>query len=70
MRNDCVARVFADHHCCQSKRLKQIHRNIFQTMDGDLSFAFKHRGFKFFDEQTFSADLGQRDVQNFVTFGC
>ena len=69
MRHHSIARIFTDHHGSQCERLKKIHRDIFQTVDGDLSFAFKHSGFKFFNEQTFSSDLGERDIQNFVAFG-
>ena len=54
---------------CQLKGAIQLHRYVFQRMDGGVGFAFQHGDFELFEEQALATDIGQRFVQNAVTPG-
>ena len=64
-----IARVFALANCHQPQALRELNRDIFHRVHGDVGAAFKHGHFELFYKQTFTADLGERGIQNDIAFG-
>ena len=57
MRNEYIANIFALRYCSDRQAVRDLGRNVFQTVNGKIDFMIKQRAVKFFGEQSFVADL-------------
>ena len=66
IRNERIARIFALRDCGEIDAVRKLEGDVFQTMNGEVNAPIEECFVEFFGEEAFAADLGQRDVENFV----
>jgi hypothetical protein len=64
-----VARVLALHHTGEVKALGQVHRHVFEGVDGQISPALLERDLQFLHEQALAAYFAQAAVEDLVAPG-
>jgi DMSO reductase anchor subunit len=68
-RDEGIERIGALEYRRQRERAVQRHRHVLERMHRRIGIAFQHRDFKFLEEQTLAADIGQRLVLDLVAAG-
>ena len=58
-----VTRVAAIEKSGEHESLVHDRRNVFQAVHGEIDVAARQRFFELFDEETFAADVRQRDLE-------
>ena len=58
--------MVAGRNGCQAEAVRDVRRQVLQTVDGQVDGAVQEALFQFCREQTFAADAGQRDIEDFV----
>jgi hypothetical protein len=69
IRDERIARIFALGNCGKIDALRKLEGDVFETMNGDVNTPIEECFVEFFGEEAFAADLGKRDVENFVASG-
>jgi hypothetical protein len=69
IRHKRIARIFALRDCGEIDALGKLEGDVFQTMNGKINAPIEECFVEFFGKEAFAADLGQRDVENFVARG-
>ena len=64
--NEGVVDMVAGRNGCQAEAVRDVRRQVLQTVDGQVDGAVQEALFQFCREQTFAADAGQRDIEDFV----